>query len=235
MTVTYRVPGAVLTEREHSVPLDHNRPEGPRITVFTREVAAPDGAARPYLLFLQGGPGIEATRPTSPPSGWMKRAIEDYRVLLLDQRGTGRSTPVGPEIPGSSPEEQARYLTHFRADSIVRDAEHIRRELGVERWSVLGQSFGGFTSMTYLSLAPEGLRAALITGGLSPVGRPPDDVYRATSVRLIEKNRAYFERYPGDRARVAEILRAPRGRGRPPPLGGSAHRSPVPAARHVAR
>jgi pimeloyl-ACP methyl ester carboxylesterase len=136
----------------------------------------------------------------------MKRAIEDYRVLLLDQRGTGRSTPVGPEIPGSSPEEQARYLTHFRADSIVRDAEHIRRELGVERWSVLGQSFGGFTSMTYLSLAPEGLRAALITGGLSPVGRPPDDVYRATSVRLIEKNRAYFERYPGDRARVTEIL-----------------------------
>ena len=136
----------------------------------------------------------------------MKRAIEDYRVLLLDQRGTGRSTPVGPEIPGSSPDEQARYLTHFRADSIVRDAEHIRRELGVERWSVLGQSFGGFTSMTYLSLAPEGLRAALITGGLSPVGRPPDDVYRATSVRLIEKNRAYFERYPGDRARVAEIL-----------------------------
>jgi pimeloyl-ACP methyl ester carboxylesterase len=206
MTVTYHVPGAVLTEREHSVPLDHRRPEGPRITVFTREVAAPDGAARPYLLFLQGGPGIEATRPTSPPSGWMKRAIEDYRVLLLDQRGTGRSTPVGPEIPGSSPEEQARYLTHFRADSIVRDAEHIRRELGVERWSVLGQSFGGFTSMTYLSLAPEGLRAALITGGLSPVGRPPDDVYRATSVRLIEKNRAYFERYPGDRARVAEIL-----------------------------
>ncbi len=206
MTVTYRVPGAVLTEREHSVPLDHHRPDGPRITVFTREVAAPDGAARPYLLFLQGGPGIEATRPTSPPSGWMKRAIEDYRVLLLDQRGTGRSTPVGPEIPGSSPDEQARYLTHFRADSIVRDAEHIRRELGVERWSVLGQSFGGFTSMTYLSLAPEGLRAALITGGLSPVGRPPDDVYRATSVRLIEKNRAYFERYPGDRARVAEIL-----------------------------
>ncbi len=125
MTTTYRVPGAILTEREHSVPLDHGRPEGPRITVFTREVSAPDGAARPYLLFLQGGPGIEATRPTSPPSGWM-------------------------------------YLTHFRADSIVRDAEHIRRELGVERWSVLGQSFGGFTSMTYLSLAPEGLREAII-------------------------------------------------------------------------
>jgi pimeloyl-ACP methyl ester carboxylesterase len=206
MATTYRVPGATFVEREHVVPLDHEDPSGRTITVFTREVSAPDGQARPYLVFLQGGPGFEATRPTSPPSGWMKRALDDYRVLLLDQRGTGRSTPVGPQIPGGTPDEQADYLTHFRADSIVRDAELIRRELGVERWSVLGQSFGGFTSMTYLSIAPEGLREALITGGLSPVARPPDDIYAATYVRLIEKNRAYFERYPDDRGRGREIL-----------------------------
>jgi pimeloyl-ACP methyl ester carboxylesterase len=204
---TYRVPGATLTERDHSVPLDHAQPDGPRITVFTREVAAPDGADRPYLVFLQGGPGFEAARPTSPPSGWLKRAVQDYRVLLLDQRGTGRSTPVGSEIPGGSPEEQASYLTHFRADSIVRDAELIRGELGVERWSVLGQSFGGFTSMTYLSIAPDGLREALITGGLSPIGRPVDDIYGATYRRLLDRNRRYFERYPDDRTRVDEILR----------------------------
>jgi len=207
MASTYRVPGAILIEREHSVPLDHARPDGPQITVFTREVAAPDGRDRPYLVFLQGGPGFEATRPASPPTGWMKRAIEDYRVLLLDQRGTGRSTPVGPEIPGGSPEAQAAYLTHFRADSIVRDAEHIRRELDIDRWSVLGQSFGGFTSMTYLSIAPDGLREAFITGGLAPIGRPVDDVYGATYKRLIEANRRYFERYPDDRARVDDILR----------------------------
>jgi len=205
--MTYHVPGAVFTEREHSVPLDHDRPDGPRITVFTREVAAPDGVDRPYLVFLQGGPGYEAARPTSPPTGWMKRAIEDYRVLLLDQRGTGRSTPVGPVIPGDTPADQAAYLTHFRADSIVRDAESIRRELGVERWSVLGQSFGGFTSMTYLSIAPDGLREAFLTGGLSPIGRPVDDVYGATYRRLVDKNHRYFERYPDDRARVRDILR----------------------------
>ncbi len=203
----YRVPGAILTERDHTVPLDHSDPEGPHITVFTREVAAPDGTDRPYLVFLQGGPGFEATRPTSPPTGWMKRALRDYRVLLLDQRGTGRSTPVGSDIPGDTPEGQASYLTHFRADSIVRDAEHIRRELGVERWSVLGQSFGGFTSMTYLSIAPEGLREAFITGGLAPIGRPVDDIYGATYRRLSGANRRYFERYPDDRARVREILR----------------------------
>jgi pimeloyl-ACP methyl ester carboxylesterase len=207
MTTTHRAPGVVMTEREHSVPLDHARPDGPGLVVFSREVAAPDGLDRPFLVFLQGGPGFEATRPTSPPSGWMKRALVDYRVLLLDQRGTGRSTPVGREIPGATPAEQAAYLTHFRADSIVRDAELIRAELGIERWSILGQSFGGFTSMTYLSIAPAGLREAFITGGLSPIGRPVDDIYGATYRRLISKNRAYFERYPGDRARVGDICR----------------------------
>ena len=208
MTVTIRVPGAVLTEREHTVPLDHAHPDGPAITVFTREVASPDApATTPYLVFLQGGPGIEATRPTSPPSGWMVRAIQDFRVLLLDQRGTGRSTPVGPVIPGDTPEAQAEYLTHFRADSIVRDAEAIRRELGIDRWSLLGQSFGGFTSMTYLSFAPEGVREAFITGGLAPIGRSVDDIYAATYLRVIERNERYFERYPEDRARVREIHR----------------------------
>ena len=206
MATTHRVPGAVLTERTHSVPLDHSKPDGEKITIFTRELAAPDGLDRPYLLFLQGGPGFEATRPTAPPSGWQKRAIADYRVLLIDQRGTGRSTPVG-DIPGSTPQEQAAYMTHLRADGIVRDAELIRQELGVDRWSILGQSFGGFCSMTYLSFAPEGLREALITGGLSPIGRPIDDVYAATWARAIEKNRAYFQRYPGDRERVSDILR----------------------------
>jgi pimeloyl-ACP methyl ester carboxylesterase len=203
---TYHVPGAILVEREHTVPLRHGS-DGETLTVFTREVAAPDGLSRPYLVFLQGGPGFEATRPTSPPSGWMKRALADYRVLLLDQRGTGRSSPVGAHIPGDTPEAQAEYLTHFRADAIVRDAELVRRELGVDRWSLLGQSFGGFTAMTYLSFAPEALREVFITGGLAPIGRPVDDIYAATYARLAAKHRAYYERYPDDRARVRGIIR----------------------------
>lgn len=203
--VTYRVPGLVLTEREHTVPLDHARPDGPSITVFTREAASPDGLDKPYLVFLQGGPGYEAARPEAEPGGWMKRALKDYRLLLLDQRGTGRSTPVG-DIPGAAPADQADYLAHFRADSIVRDAELIRQELGVERWSVLGQSFGGFCTMTYLSFFPGSLNEAYITGGLSPIGRPVDDVYAATYARMAERNVDYFARYPQDRARVRDIV-----------------------------
>jgi pimeloyl-ACP methyl ester carboxylesterase len=203
---SFLTPGLVLTEHEFSVPLDHGDPGGERITVFAREVADPDGRDRPLLVYLQGGPGFEAARPTGRPRGpgWVDRALQDYRVLLLDQRGTGRSTPVGA-LPALTAAEQARYLTHFRADAIVRDAEWIRRELGVERWSVLGQSFGGFCVVTYLSQAPDGLREAFITGGLPPLGERIDDVYRATYARTLERNRRYYERYPGDRDRVRSL------------------------------
>jgi pimeloyl-ACP methyl ester carboxylesterase len=203
-----RTAGLRLMEHEFSVPLDHARPDGERITVFAREVADPDGQDRPFLLFLQGGPGFEAPRPTRHPSspGWLDRALREFRVLMLDQRGTGRSTPVGA-LPGMTPPEQASYLTHFRADAIVRDAEWIRRDLGVDRWSVLGQSFGGFCVTTYLSIAPEGLREALITGGLPPVGRTVDDFYAATYARMRQRNRRYFERYAADRERVQALYR----------------------------
>jgi hypothetical protein len=70
---------------------------------------------------------------------------------------------------------------------------------------VLGQSFGGFTTLTYLSFAPEGLREALLTGGLSPVGRSADDVYAATYVQTAAATRRYFERYPDDRSRAREL------------------------------
>jgi pimeloyl-ACP methyl ester carboxylesterase len=200
------VSGILVTDHSFEVPLDHAAPQGERITVFAREVAHPEGTDRPFLVFLQGGPGFEAPRPTRIPiaPGWLERALEDFRVLMLDQRGTGRSTPVGA-LPGMSPEEQADYLSHFRADSIVRDAESIRRELDVDKWSVLGQSFGGFCVAAYLSIAPEGLREAFVTGGVPPVGHHVDEVYAATYERVRERNRRYFERYPEDRERLLAL------------------------------
>jgi pimeloyl-ACP methyl ester carboxylesterase len=66
-----------------------------------------------------------------PFSGWVKSALADYRVLLLDQRGTGRSTPVTAQTLRhmGSPSDQAAYLECFRADSIVEDCEIIRKTL----------------------------------------------------------------------------------------------------------
>ncbi len=204
----YRTAGLVLTEHEFMVPLDHDRPDGRQLTVFGREIGDSDDGDRPLLLYLQGGPGMEAPRPTRRPlePTWLERALTDYRVLMLDQRGTGRSTPVGALV-GLPPAEQAAFLSHFRADSIVRDAELIRGKLSVEQWSVLGQSFGGFCVTAYLSLAPYGLREAFIAGGLPPTGVQTDEVYGRTYRRVLERNRRYYDRYPDDRERVRDVHR----------------------------
>ncbi|HEV2452151.1 MAG TPA: alpha/beta fold hydrolase [Streptosporangiaceae bacterium] len=214
---SFRHPGTVLTDHFFTVPLDHDDPGGPQIEVFAREVTSAsaaranfrDGANLPWLLFLQGGPGGASPRPVGRWS-WLDRALKDYRVLLLDQRGTGRSTPATRQTLAGlgGPREQAGYLANFRADSIVRDAEIIRRALiGDEPWSILGQSYGGFCSATYLSLAPEGLREALITGGLPGLEASAEDVYRATYPRVAAKVAAHYERYPDDIDHAKRIAR----------------------------
>jgi pimeloyl-ACP methyl ester carboxylesterase len=208
---TYRQRGTILTDHTFSVPLDHDRPGGDRIEVFARELVAADrdGQELPWLLFLQGGPGFGGPRP-SGRSGWLDRALGDFRVLLLDQRGTGRSSPATRQTLAGlgSAREQAGYLAHFRADSIVRDAELIRGELtGGQAWSVLGQSFGGFCTVTYLSRAPEGVREAFITGGLPGLAATADDVYRATYPRMRARSLAHYARYPGDVAQAKKVAR----------------------------
>ncbi|MEK0097575.1 alpha/beta fold hydrolase [Streptomyces sp. A475] len=212
-TATYRQPGVVLTDRRFSVPLDHDHPEGESIELFAREAVAigKEHADLPWLLYLQGGPGFGANR-FSGKQAWLDRALQDHRVLLLDQRGTGSSTPANRQtLPlRGGPREQADYLAHFRADSIVRDCEAIRGEVtGGAPWTVLGQSFGGFCATHYLSTAPEGLTAAVITGGLPTLDGHADDVYRAAYPRIERKVAAHYARYPQDveRARrIAEYL-----------------------------
>ena len=210
MSVSYRQPGVVLTDRHFTVPLDHEDPTGETIELYAREVVAGDKAHRedlPWLLYLQGGPGFGANRFVGRQA-WLDRALDEYRVLLLDQRGTGHSTPLTRQtLPlRGGPAEQAEHLTHFRADSIVRDCETIRPALtGGAPWTVLGQSFGGFCAVNYLSTAPEGLRAAVLTGGLPSLDAHADDVYRAAYPRIERKVAAHYDRYPQDVERARRI------------------------------
>ncbi|MEU6546909.1 alpha/beta fold hydrolase [Streptomyces sp. NPDC046859] len=209
MSVSYRQPGVVLTDRRFTVPLDHAHPTGETIELFAREVVAGDKAHQdlPWLVYLQGGPGFGANRFVGK-AAWLGRALREFRVLLLDQRGTGHSTPANRQtLPlRGGPAEQADHLTHFRADSIVRDCELIRREVtGGAPWTVLGQSFGGFCTVTYLSTAPETLTAAVVTGGLPSLDAHADDVYRAAYPRIERKVAAHYARYPQDVERARRI------------------------------
>ena len=202
--------GLAVAEHTFKLPLDHDDPKAGTIDVFAREVVAADRLhdGLPWLLFLQGGPGFPGPKPLTR-GGWLKRALEEFRVLILDDRGTGRSAQVsaGSLARLGAARERADYLRRFRADAIVRDAEAIRRALlGDEPWSVLGQSFGGFCAVQYLSDAPKGLREVFIAGGLPSLQRPAEDVYRATYPLVAARHRRWFERYPDDAGRLAAIL-----------------------------
>lgn len=193
-----------LTVEEHTltVPLVWGDPSDSRtIDIFAAVVSREGGESLPYLVFLQGGPGHEAPRPFHGPTapGWLDEALAHYRVVLLDQRGTGRSTPVGDDDLARGSAAVAEHLTHLRADAIVRDCEAVREHLGASAWSVLGQSFGGFTTLAYLSTDSASLSDVFITGGLSAVGRHPDDVYALCYDKMRAASERYYRRFPEHR------------------------------------
>ncbi|WP_433825153.1 alpha/beta fold hydrolase [Actinoplanes sp. CA-015351] len=201
-------PGLRFTDHTVTVPLDHRKPGVAGIEIFAREVVAADrvGDDLPWLLYLQGGPGGKSPRPLRSDS-WLARATRTHRVLLLDQRGTGRSTPITARTVRDMPADRlAAFLTLFRADSIVADAEMLRERLaGGSKWDTLGQSYGGFVTMTYLSMAPQGLRNCYVTGGLPGLTATADDVYARTYPRVAAKNAEFYRAFPEDVAGVRAV------------------------------
>ena len=202
----------VVTGHRIECPLDWARPGEPAtISVFAREVVAAEKADDPRLPMIcwyQGGPGMEFTFPAAR-GAWLEQLLTRYRVLLLDQRGTGLSTPLeGRALPRARPAELADYLAHFRADSIVRDAERFRSVLLGEDagWHLFGQSFGGFCSLTHLSFLPEHVTGVIITGGFAPVLHEADAVYEVLAGRVAERNADFLARFPEDAARVRRIV-----------------------------
>lgn len=211
----YTIPGAHIRDRAIPVPLDWSRPDGETITLFAREVVDPEKRNRadlPLLAFLQGGPGGKAPRPVNNGPSWLAVALKTHRVVLIDQRGTGRSSPIEGRTMARFPDgaSGAEFLACFRADSIVRDCEHLRKTAyGGRKWETLGQSYGGFLTLAYLSMAPEGLDACYVTGGLAGLDATADEVYARTYPRVAAKNARHFARYPQDVAvtgRIADIL-----------------------------
>ncbi|KAL5320640.1 hypothetical protein ACEPPN_011450 [Leptodophora sp. 'Broadleaf-Isolate-01'] len=194
------IPGKfAVNELFFEVPKDYGNPERGTIQLFARSVSRYE---KPTTVISE-----EERRKKSMNSSITNAVLDKgYQMLYLDQRGTGLSTPISAAtlaLQGDS-NRQADYLKLFRADSIVKDCEAIRRTLTDEyptelkKWSVFGQSFGGFCVLTYLSKYPHGLREAFTSGGLAPIGQSPEAVYKATFKKVAERNKAYYKKYPED-------------------------------------
>lgn len=207
----YTIPGMLVRDHLVPAPLDWTQPDGPEsIDIFVREVVDPvrRNEDLPLLVYLQGGPGGKSPRPGVGNPSWLADALKTHRVVLPDQRGTGRSSRVEAATMARFPDGAAAgdFLAKFRADSIVEDFDHVRRTLfGGKRWETLGQSYGGFLTLTYLSRHPEALGACYVAGGLASLTPSADEVYRRTYPRAAAKTKRFYERYPGDVARVAAL------------------------------
>jgi pimeloyl-ACP methyl ester carboxylesterase/aryl carrier-like protein len=198
--------GIRVEDHRFEVPLDHDHPAGPSIVLFAQTVVRSEAADRhlPYLLFLQGGPGGQCTDPRSRVPAWLDAALDRYQVVLLDQRGGGRSSPVTAEtIAGLTAAAALERLRCYRADAIVRDAEFLReRVLRVPSWTLFGESYGGSIALTYLSSFPDHLDRVFVSSGFMGPVSTAEDVLRDTLVVSKKKNGEYYRTYPED----AEII-----------------------------
>jgi len=98
------------------------------------------------VLFLHGGPGAGAGavhRRFFDPSYW--------RVIIFDQRGAGRSRPLGSLVQNTTPD-------------LVRDIELLRQHLGIERWLLFGGSWGSTLALAYAQACPEHVAGCVLRG-----------------------------------------------------------------------
>lgn len=213
------------------VPRDYARPDGPTYALAVVVIASATQPAQPDpVVYISGGPGS----PLTVYTGYQARHpyAPDRDLVLVDQRGTGRSEPrLCPEMQGAlvnamlavatdpTPEALASNraahvacrdairgrgidLDTFGTAATIEDFEWVRRALGVERWNVVGESYGTTVAMTLLARHPDSVRSAVLDSL-----NPPDAYFGMPwSARVALAREAFFT---ADRARGGHTARVP--------------------------
>jgi proline iminopeptidase len=112
-------------------------------TMYWEQSGNPHGVP---LVFLHGGPGAGATATH-------RRFFDPtfYRIVVFDQRGAGRSLPLGS-------------VTNNTLQHLLADLELLRRHLGIERWAAFGGSWGSTLALAYAERHPERCRGLVLRG-----------------------------------------------------------------------
>lgn len=116
--------------------------------VYWETCGNPDG--KPAVV-LHGGPGSGCTL-------WHRRLFDPsaYRIALFDQRNCGRSLPHASD--------PATDLASNDTGRLIADVERLRQHLGVERWHVLGGSWGSALALAYAETYPEHVSEMVLFG-----------------------------------------------------------------------
>jgi pimeloyl-ACP methyl ester carboxylesterase len=214
------------------VPEDRNGPEGRKILLNVVVVPATSPNPRPdAIVEFIGSPGFAATRIAGLYTGDLAFRREDRDVILVDQRGTGGSNPLGCEgVSGTGVSELlerwpvgavaecrqrlaqnadlAKYTTAAAAD----DMDAVREWLGYERINVFGGSYGSRAALEYMRRYPSRVRSAVLFGVVPPHFRRPlyyaRDGQRAMDILLAEcaQDEQCFRTFPALQEELATVL-----------------------------
>ena len=167
------------------VPENWDDPQGKKISLHLVVVPASGGFSEPDpIVLFSGGPGQAATDLGGFVSRDFGKINERRDVVLLDQRGTGKSTKLGCDltlIPIAEISDEKILETvdacregydvdvrHFTTFDAIKDLEHIRTLLDVEKFNIWGVSYGTRIGLLYMKLHPEAIRTAVLDGVASP-------------------------------------------------------------------
>lgn len=126
---------------------------------------------KPPILYLHGGPG-ESCHDFSYHQS--KRLENDCRLIAIDQRGVCRSEIIHDN-------------EDFGLNDLIEDCEALRKYFGIEKWSVIGHSFGGFLSLLYVSKYPNSIDKVIFEG--------PTFDFELTARSLIRKTAMLLQKY----------------------------------------
>ena len=174
------------------VPLDPSAPEGERIELFVAVVAAlADEPAPDPFVVIAGGPGDASTRFFAQNQAAFAHIVRQRDVLLVDQRGSGKSAPLHCDnLTGSGLARMAKdagvdaaglvrltldcakTLNHdprfFTTSLAVQDLHQVREALGYQRLNLYGISYGTRVALHYLRRFPGHVRSVVLDGVLPP-------------------------------------------------------------------
>lgn len=206
-----------------TVPLDPAAPSGATVEIFVARVAALSAEPRPDpLLLIQGGPGESTVDFYLQARGAFEQARRDRDIILVDQRGTGRSAegfaceaPDDLSLDTADADVLARVIDgcvaqlkhdpRFYTTSVaVRDLDAVRRALGIETWNVYGVSYGTRVAQQYLRQYPEHARSVVLDGVVPPPLALGPDVAREAQ-RALEQIFARCVQEPACAARFASL------------------------------
>jgi pimeloyl-ACP methyl ester carboxylesterase len=173
-------------------PLDPAQPQGKLVDIHYAVIPALARNRKPDpVLFFAGGPGQSAMDLAGPVSRMLARLSNRRDLVLVDQRGTGRSAPLlcedtPPTAPLAEAVDTARQqqklracrerlqtlphgnLRHYTTWVAMQDADAVRAELGAAKVNVIGGSYGTRAALEYLRQFPQAVRRMVIDGVAPP-------------------------------------------------------------------